>query len=82
MIDVCQYYGYIFDSECGRVLNIPGLHMILNKFLHIRYLPGFWILVLTQGSIENSPSYSSESQYARPWIYKGCEYVKVTQGSL
>ena len=37
---------------------------------------------VTQGSIENGPSYSSGSQYARAWIYIGCEYVKVTQGSV
>ena len=37
---------------------------------------------VTQGSVENDPSYSSGSQYARAWIYKVCEYVKVTQGSV
>ena len=37
---------------------------------------------VTQGSIENGPSYSSGSQYARAWIYICCEYVKVTQGSV
>ena len=26
--------------------------------------------------------YSSGSQYAWVWIYKGCEYGKVTQGSV
>ena len=36
----------------------------------------------TQGSVENDPSYSSDSQYARAWIYIGYEYVKVTQGSV
>ena len=37
---------------------------------------------VTQGSIENCLSYSSGSQYARAWIYKSYEYVKVTQGSV
>ena len=37
---------------------------------------------VTQDSVENGPSYSSGSQYARAWIYKGCEYVRVTQGSV
>ena len=37
---------------------------------------------VTQGSIESGPSYSSGSQYARAWIYLGCEFVKVKQGSV
>ena len=41
---------------------------------------------VTQGSVENTPSYmfeySSGSQYARAWIYMGCKYCKVTQGSV
>ena len=36
----------------------------------------------TQGSVENGPSCFSGSQYARPWIYKDCELVKVTQGPV
>ena len=91
MIDVWQYYEYTFDSEYARVLNMLGSHMILNKILHNRYLTGFGLecassseyeyASVTQGSIENGPSYSSGSQYARAWIgYTGCEYVKVTQG--
>ena len=28
------------DSEYARVLNMLGLHMVLNKVLHNRYLPG------------------------------------------
>ena len=36
--------------------------------------------VVTQGSVENGPPYSSGSQYTRAWIYKSCEYVKVIQG--
>ena len=35
-----------------------------------------------QGSVENNPSYSSGFQYASVWIYKGCEFVKVTQDSV
>ena len=31
---------------------------------------------VTQGCIEDGPSYSLGSQYARSWIYKGCEIVK------
>ena len=37
---------------------------------------------VTQGSIENGPSHSLGSQCAKAWIYIGCEYVKVTQGSV
>ena len=37
---------------------------------------------IAQGSIENGSSYFSGSQYARAWIYIGCEYVKVTQDSV
>ena len=34
MIDVWQYYKYTLDSEYARVLNILGLHLVLNKILH------------------------------------------------
>ena len=43
MMDVWQYYEYALDSEYARVLNMLGLHMILNKILDNRYLSGFWI---------------------------------------
>ena len=56
--------------------------MVLNKILHIRYLTdseyasSSEYASVTQGSVENGPPFSSGSQYI------GCEYVKVTQGSL
>ena len=34
---------YSSCSECGRVLNMPELHIVLNKTLHYRFLIGFWI---------------------------------------
>ena len=34
---------YAFNSEYGRVLNILGSHMILNKILDNRYFTGFGI---------------------------------------
>ena len=89
VIWICWFCWHYFDSEYARVLNMLGSHMILNKILHNRYLTGFGLecassseyASVTQGSIENGPSYSSGSQYARAWIgYTGCEYVKVTQG--
>ena len=39
-IDVRQYYEYALDSKYARVLNILGLHMVLNKVLRNRYLTG------------------------------------------
>ena len=48
-----------------------GSHMILNKILYNRYLTGLEYasrseyVSVTQGSIENGPSHSSGSQYAR-----------------
>ena len=62
-----------------------GLLMVRNNIPHNRYLKGSEYTSsseyysVKQGSVENSPSYSSGFQYARAWIYKGCEYVKVTQ---
>ena len=38
--------------------------------------------VIIQGSSENGLSYSSGSQYGRARIHKGCEFVKVRQGSV
>ena len=43
MIDVWQYYEYDSDSEYGRVLNMLGLRMVLNKILHNTYLTRFSI---------------------------------------
>ena len=42
------------------------------------YVSSFEYISVTHGL----SSYSSSSQYARVGIYKGCEYVKVTQGSV
>ena len=41
MVDVRQYYEYNLDSEYVRVLNMLGLHMVLNKIFHNRYLTEF-----------------------------------------
>ena len=96
MIVVWQYYGYNLDSEYARVLNMLGLHIFLNKILDNRYLTGFWICLefwLCQcyiGFCRKRPiihvwqifQYSSGSYYAKAWIYRGCEYAKVTQGSV
>ena len=84
MIDVRQYYAYALDSEYTGVLNMLELQVVLNKIPHNRYLSGFWIcheFWICQCYI-GFCSYSSGSQYARPWIYKGCEYVKVIQSSV
>ena len=60
-----------------------GSHMILNKIRRdLQYTSSSEYASVTQGSIENGPSYSSGSQYARARIYIGCEYVKVTHGSV
>ena len=40
-IDAWQDSEYSSDSEYGRVLNMPGLHEVLNKMLHCGYLIGF-----------------------------------------
>ena len=65
MIDIWQYYEYVFDSEYVTVLNMLGSHMILNKILHNRqgleYASSSEYASVTQGSIENGPSYSSDS---------------------
>ena len=52
MIDVGQYSEYALDSEYARVLNMLGLHMVLNKILHRKYLAG-----------SEYPSYSEYSEY-------------------
>ena len=39
--DVWQYCEYALDSEYASVLNMLGLHMVLNKILHNRYFTGF-----------------------------------------
>ena len=55
---------------------------IIDIWQGLEYASSSEYASVTQGSIENGPSYSSGSQYARAWIYIGCEYVKVTQGSV
>ena len=52
MIDVGQYSEYALDSEYARVLNMLGLHMVLNKILHGKYLTG-----------SEHASYSEYSEY-------------------
>ena len=65
MIDIWQYYEYVFDSEYVTVLNMLGSQMILNKILHNRqgleYASSSEYASVAQGSIENGPSYSSDS---------------------
>ena len=88
MIDVWQYFEYAFDSEYAAVLNMLGSRMILNRIFIIDiwqgldYASSSEYANVTQGSIENGPSNSTGSQYARAWIYKRCEYVKVIQCSV
>ena len=62
----------MFDSIMNMpwTLNKPRLRMVLNKILHNRYLSSKYAssseyAIVTQGSVENGPSYSSGSQYAR-----------------
>ena len=43
MIDVWQYFEDALDYEYATVLNMLGLHYIVNKIFHHRYLTGFWI---------------------------------------
>ena len=78
------------DSKYHKVLNMRKLQMVLNEVPHNRYLTGFefWIcqcytgfcrkrsIISARPSFENSSGY----QYARAWIYKGCEYDKGTEG--
>ena len=52
MIDVWQYFEYAFDSQNASVLNI--LYASSSEYASV-----------TQGSIQNDPSCSSGSQYAR-----------------
>ena len=40
-IDAWQDYAYSSGYEYGKVLNIPGLHKVLNKTLHYKNLIGF-----------------------------------------
>ena len=40
IIDVWQGSEYFSGSEYTRILNMPGLHKVLNKTLHYKYLLG------------------------------------------
>ena len=62
MIDVWQYSKYALDSEYSRVLDMLGLHMILNKILHHRYLAGFWIVSSSEWTHVSSSEYASVTQ--------------------
>ena len=70
------------------ILNIPiceGYKWFWIKFSIIdicqgsKYALSFEYASVTQGSF---CPYSTRSQYARAWIYKVCEYIKITQGSV
>ena len=41
LVDLWQYSEYPLDSEYAIVLNIQGLHKVVNKTLHYRYFTGF-----------------------------------------
>ena len=75
MIDAWQYSEYALDSEYATVLNMLGLHKIMNKVFHHGYLTGFCrkqpVIHVWQVC-----EYSLSSQYARAWIYKGREYLQ------
>ena len=43
MLGVWHYSEYPLDSEYARALNMLGLHRILNKIFHHRYLTELWI---------------------------------------
>ena len=95
MVDI-QYYEYVLDSEHSRVLNMLVLYVVLNKNLNNRYLTWFWIYLkfwicqCCTGFCRKRPTIhvwqsfgnSSGSQYARTWMYMGCEYGKDIQGSV
>ena len=72
-IVVWQYFQHALDSKYAMVLNMPGLHKVVNKLFHHRYLTGFWICLsfektsVTQGSVENSPSYMFVRFLSIPW---------------
>ena len=50
----CFDFSIHQSCEYTRVLNMSGLHKVLNKTASVK-----------QGSVENGPSYSSGSQYVR-----------------
>ena len=61
-VDVGQYCEYALDSDYVKVLNMLGLHKILNKILYHRISQGSEYALsseyasVTQGSVENGPS--------------------------
>ena len=83
VIDVWQYSEYALDSEYATVLNMLGLHQVVNKIFHHRYLTGFWICentsVAQNSSVESSPSYMFDRFLSIPWslIMPGLEYTRV-----
>ena len=95
VIDVWQYSEYALDSEYATVLNMLGSHKVVNKIFHYKYLTGFricfefWKYQCYTGFCRKQPvihvwqvsEHSLGSQSVRAWIYKGCEYAKVTHGS-
>ena len=92
MIDVCQYPEYASDSEYAMVLNMLGSHKIVNKVSLINIWQGSEFASssgntsVTQGSLENSPSYMFDRFLIIRWAFnlsgleyanKGREYAKV-----
>ena len=80
MIDIWQYYKHILDSEYVRVLNMLGFWIkffIMEISEGSEYASSSEYASVKKDSLENCPTYSSGSQYARAWIYIGHGYVKV-----
>ena len=81
-------------SEYTRVLNMQGLHVVLNSILYHwqgkKYASTSEYASVTQSSVENDPSYMSDRVLNIPGvpnmlgleIYKDSEFTKVTQGLL
>ena len=63
MIHVCQYSEYTLGYEYGMVLNMLGLHMVLNNTFIIdiwqvsEYASSSEYARVTHSSVENGPSY-------------------------
>ena len=83
-----QYSEYALDSEYATVLNRLESNKVVNKmFINTwqgsEYASSSENTSVTQGSVENSPSYMFDRfliiHWA--WICKGREYAKVTHGS-
>ena len=41
----------------AQVLNMAGLHKVLNKTLHYRYLIGFWMSLVWNGMVTESSQF-------------------------